>query len=185
MDAILAAAAEVVAEHGVAGATMHAVAKKAKTSVGSMYHFFPDRESLLSALAERHGVAIREINRQLVHLPAATWRQYSVAAAIEALVTPYVAYLRLNPDALLLRHGRNSLEDDADFMRTIRSVLDARLPTLAVPERENAAAMLHAIAAGVMHIGLRMDPQRAGLYLREIPHALTLYLAAVEAAAPR
>lgn len=184
VDAILDAAAEVIAEQGVAGVTMHALARRAKTSIGSMYHFFPDLDSVLNVLSDRHAVAVREINRQLNGVPAEEWQALGAEAAIERLLRPYVEYLRRHGDYLPLMHGRASIEDDADFIRTIRLVLDARMAGLEPTVRENTAVMMHAIAAGAMHAGFKVDPGRADLYLREIPRVLALYLADIEAASP-
>lgn len=183
VDAILDTAAAVIVEEGVAGVTMHALARRARTSIGSLYHFFPDRDSVLEALCERHAAAIAQINRQFGQTSAAVWRQLSVAAAIEHLVKPYVEYLRRRGDYLQLMQKRMSAVDDADFIRTIRYMLDARLPGIEPAERQDHAAMLHAIAAGAMQVGFQADPGRADMYLREIPRVLTMYLADIEAEA--
>lgn len=180
IDAILAATAEMIAEEGVSAVTMHLVAKRARTSVGSMYHFFPDRESLLTALIQGHSAAMRQINQQLKAIPAREWQQLSADEAITRLVTPYVQYIDAHPDFLDVTHGRATREDDADFMLTVRHVLKARLPGLASKQREDYVAVIHAIAAGGMHIGYQNSPQRAPLFLREVPRVLAAYLAQIE-----
>lgn len=180
VEAILDAAAAVIAEEGLAGVTMHVLAKRAQTSIGSMYHFFPDRERVLEMLSERHAAAIQKINRQLYEIPSDDWRQFSAAETIERLVTPYVAYLLNHADFLPLMHGRVSTEREADFIRTIRHVLDARLHKLQPAKREDYAVMLHAIGAGTMHVGFQMNPVLADMYLREIPRVLTAYLTEIE-----
>ena len=160
---------------------MHALARRAKTSIGSMYHFFPDLGSVLNVLSDRHAVAVRAIIRQLNGVPAEEWQALGAEAAIERLLRPYVEYLRRHGDYLPLMLGRASVEDDADFIRTIRHVLDARMAGFEPTVRENTALMMHAIAAGAMHVGFKIDPGRADLYLREIPKVLALYLANIEA----
>lgn len=181
VEVILDAAAAVIVEEGLAAVTMHVLAKRAQTSIGSMYHFFPDRDRVLEMLSERHAVAIQKINQQLYDIPADAWRQFSAADAIERLVTPYVTYLLSHADFLPLMHGRVSIERDADFIRTIRHVLDARLHKLEAVEREGYAVMLHAIGAGTMHVGFQTNPVLADMYLREIPRVLTAYLTEIEA----
>ncbi|PND33689.1 TetR family transcriptional regulator [Achromobacter pulmonis] len=184
VDGILDAAAEVIVKEGLAGVTMHDLARRTQTSIGSLYYFFPDRESVLGALYERHRAASREISRQLAETPGEVWQQLSTADAIERLVTPYVEYLRRHPDFLPLMHSRPS-ESDADFIRTVRQVLDARLPGVKPAERESYAVMLHAVGAGAIWMGVQADLPRIDTYLREIPRVLTAYLAAIEAAARR
>lgn len=181
IEAILQAAAAMAAEGGVAAVTMHLVAKRAQTSVGSMYHFFPDRESLLQILVDRHMAAVRQINEQLIAVPAEVWQSMSTAATIEHLVGPFIEHINRHPDFLAVMHGRDTAEGDADFMRTFRHVLGARLPGITAAALEDYVAVMHAIAAGGMHVGFQSNPHRADLYLREVPRALAAYLARLEA----
>jgi AcrR family transcriptional regulator len=180
IEAILKAAAAMVAEGGVAAVTMHLVAKRAHTSVGSMYHFFPDRESLLQILAQRHMAAVRQINEQLIAVPAEVWQAMTPAATIEHLVGPFIEYINRHPDFLAVMHGRNTSEGDADFMRTFRHALGARLPGITAAVLEGYVAIMHAIAAGGMHMGFQSKSHRADLYLREVPRVLAAYLARIE-----
>ena len=53
MDAILEAAARVFAERGFAAGTTNRIAEHAGVSVGSLYEYFPNKESILVALVER------------------------------------------------------------------------------------------------------------------------------------
>src|SRR5215216_5613088 len=59
IDEILDAAAALIGEVGAEAVTVQALAARAGASKGSMYHFFPDRESVFLALAERHIDALR------------------------------------------------------------------------------------------------------------------------------
>jgi len=75
VDQILDAAESVFAELGVGSATMQVIADRAESSMGSLYHFFPNKESIVEALGARYAEAIRETNEQampldLVSLPA-------------------------------------------------------------------------------------------------------------------
>ena len=53
VDAILEAAARVFAERGFAAGTTNRIAERAGVSVGSLYEYFPNKESILVALVER------------------------------------------------------------------------------------------------------------------------------------
>jgi AcrR family transcriptional regulator len=52
-DAIIEAAAQVVAKLGLAGFNTNAVAARAGTSVGSLYQYFPNKDALMVALIHR------------------------------------------------------------------------------------------------------------------------------------
>ncbi|AFY81180.1 TetR/AcrR family transcriptional regulator [Oscillatoria acuminata] len=54
VNQILDAADGLFAEVGYEGATTNAIAARAGTSIGSLYRFFPDKESILKALATRY-----------------------------------------------------------------------------------------------------------------------------------
>jgi len=54
VDAILAAAAQVLKRKGYAAATTDRIAERAGVSVGSLYQYFPNKDAILVALAERH-----------------------------------------------------------------------------------------------------------------------------------
>src|SRR3954463_6025098 len=59
IDAILDAAAALIGEVGTEAVTVRALGARAGASKGSMSHFFPARESVFRALAERHVAALR------------------------------------------------------------------------------------------------------------------------------
>ncbi|RYF08805.1 MAG: TetR/AcrR family transcriptional regulator [Comamonadaceae bacterium] len=181
VEMILAAASQLIAESGTAAVSIHAVARRAKTSIGSMYHFFPHREGLLDALVQRHLASIRAINEDIAKLSPATWRSLTAQGAVDRLVTPFIAHLRAHPDFLALMHGRVDTQEDAEFIRGIRCMLAARLPQASSQETDDYAAVMHAMAAGGMHVGHERDAARQDVYLREIPRALAAYLALAEA----
>jgi AcrR family transcriptional regulator len=54
------AAASVIAERGFEAATMAEIASRAGALVGSLYHFFPNKEVLADALIQRYGGIIEE-----------------------------------------------------------------------------------------------------------------------------
>lgn len=54
VETILQASARVLVEKGFAQMTTNAVAERAGVSVGSLYQYFPNKESLIVALHERH-----------------------------------------------------------------------------------------------------------------------------------
>ncbi len=54
VEAILEATARVLTEQGYAGTNTNLVAERAGVSVGSVYQYFPNQDSLVTALHERH-----------------------------------------------------------------------------------------------------------------------------------
>lgn len=58
--AVLAAAAAVIGQKGYDGATMAEIALLAQAPIGSLYRFFPNKESLADALTQRYVVLVNE-----------------------------------------------------------------------------------------------------------------------------
>ncbi len=66
VDAIVEAAARVFAERGYAGGSTNRIALTAGVSIGSLYEYFPNKGSILVAVAERHlGRMIADVERLL------------------------------------------------------------------------------------------------------------------------
>jgi AcrR family transcriptional regulator len=53
VEAILDAAARVFERHGYAAGTTNRIAERAGVSIGSVYEYFPNKDAILAALAER------------------------------------------------------------------------------------------------------------------------------------
>lgn len=186
IEAVLDATAELIVEKGLTGVTMHGVARQAQTPIGSMYHFFPDRDSLLKALWDRHVAAFGELEDELAQTDTDTWKALSAAAVIERIMSPHIRYFEQHPDCLILMsvmpHDDEKGKRKSDMLRR---VLDARMPHVKPAERALYVEMIRALAGGALAIKLRPamgDVQLAQRYLREVERALSAYLAAVEAA---
>lgn len=83
-EAILEAAAQVFEREGYARATTNRIAERAGVSIGSLYQYFPNKDAILVALAERH---LEQGNAHLAPLVAAfAANPPSVRAGLELLV---------------------------------------------------------------------------------------------------
>jgi AcrR family transcriptional regulator len=66
VDRILDAAAQEMARVGYEATTTNAIARRAKTSVGSLYQFFPNKEAVLYALTERYVAKMRAMHARVL-----------------------------------------------------------------------------------------------------------------------
>jgi len=84
VERILAAAARIFDERGYRATTTNHVAELAGVSIGSLYQYFPNKDALLVALAERHLVqAAEHFSARLLHLRE---RQPTLAGTVASLV---------------------------------------------------------------------------------------------------
>ena len=81
---ILDAAAYEFAERGVEAATVESIAERAKTSVGSIYQFFPNKLAIYEAIGDQYLEEVRVLFATFVDAKARVpWRQV-VGATIDA-----------------------------------------------------------------------------------------------------
>jgi AcrR family transcriptional regulator len=65
VEALVEAAARLLAERGYHGATTREIAARAGVSVGSLYQYFPSRDALVTAVLERHVAHVLETTGSL------------------------------------------------------------------------------------------------------------------------
>jgi len=185
VDAILDAAAELVAEQGVAGVTVHGVARRARTAIGSMYHFFPDLEAVLGALADRHARTMRADLEALRTAPV-DWGALTLDAAVDGFLDPLLTYIERHPDVLhvLRRPGRDrrrNPELEQIMLQTAAQIVAARTPGASAAARLARASTMLAIVDGVLTRTERVPTPPASTMMRELKRAIVAYLGSNEA----
>src|SRR5437588_706523 len=96
---ILDAAAVEFARVGFDAATTNAIARRAKTSVGSLYQFFPNKEAILVALTEHYLREIRAVHAMVLSDEAA---QLSIPEFFDQLVDRLAQFHNTHPAFLSL-----------------------------------------------------------------------------------
>jgi AcrR family transcriptional regulator len=188
VDAILDAASALLVEGGLAALSVDAVAKRSQTSKSSMYHFFPDRDAIVRALAERHVTTI-ETRGDFGTADAAEWARLTAEEAVDRYLEPFVRYVAEHPDVLPCMRaaarvsGDTAAEAVLDAMALERAerVIAARQPGAKPAERRARAATLYAVTVGTMEVlsRLRGGPPRAAA-ARQLRQVLVGYLALLE-----
>ncbi|KAM3114879.1 TetR/AcrR family transcriptional regulator [Phormidesmis sp. 146-33] len=93
VEAILEATAHILTEEGYDKANTNRIAERAGISIGSLYQYFPNRESLMAALVEQHSDEIaRLVESKPNHLSDAP-----LEIAIPELVKAVIAAHAINP----------------------------------------------------------------------------------------
>jgi AcrR family transcriptional regulator len=191
VGAILDAASALLLEGGLDALSIDAVAKRSKTSKSSMYHFFPDRDAIVRALAERHVATIADY-KGLRSTDTAEWtRLASVEAVVDRYLEPFARYVSEHPDVLPCIQAAMGLAGGAataavlDVMALKRAefVIGARVPHATPAERRAWGATLYAVTIGTMEVMARLSvgrPRRATV-IRELREVLIAYISRLEA----
>ena len=143
VGAVLDAAAAVFAEVGYEEATTNAIARRARTSIGSLYQFFPNKAAVLQALTARYLGQLRAVHDRV--FDAASLR-LPLPAFYDRLIDTLAEFHRANPGFRPLFYGSTTS-----------------------PELAAAAALLHQECVGRAEAAIatraaRLAPERRRLY---------------------
>lgn len=180
---LLEAAVAEFAAAGYEAATMSGIAKRAKSPIGSLYQFFPNKEAVARALRAR----------QIADLECAWTALEPVAkpAAIEAFVTSYVAtmveFVRTHPAFVPLLDAPSStvpLGDRNRLRRKLAAMLQRVRPGLATRAATRCAEVVFQVNKALMGL-YAASPSADRRWLRAEYHELVLDYLARRLAAPR
>ena len=171
---IIDAAARVLAEQGFSGTTTNRIAERAGISVGSLYQYFPSREAVVAAVAERYSERMKASLEALLVQTQSQDLKTSLHQLLRGITDAHGADPELSKiiatelprlgdmawrrdmaargvaiaDALLLAHAQE-LRDDLDVKSAAYVVAKASEAILVSitqsPQNENAAAIEQAL----------------------------------------
>ena len=160
VEAILEGAAQVFEKHGYARTTTDRIAERAGVSVGSLYQYFPNKDAVIVALAERHQEAgLRRVRDLLTDVPVATLAALDLDVLLESFVRDLIVLHRNHPrlHRLLLVEARmpsDQLErlsrQEDELASEVASLLAAH-PEVTVTSPELAAWLLIHAVEGLVH----------------------------------
>ena len=87
------------------------IAEEAGLSIGALYRFFPDKQSIIDAIAVRHVENFKaEVEPRLLKLvvrDVAGLKKFDPARVLDAVVDAYIVYLDEHPDFRTISFGRH------------------------------------------------------------------------------
>src|SRR6202011_217970 len=99
LAAILQAAAEVFDEVGFDAATTNMIARRANTAIGSLYDFFPNKETIAKRMGEQFIVDMQALYDGVL---TGDLVKLSLPEVIDRILDPLVQYHRTHPAFLAL-----------------------------------------------------------------------------------
>lgn len=182
---ILDAAGEIFANVGYEAATTNAIAAHAGMSPGSLYQFFPNKEAIAEALAERyaeqmkatHGMAL---DPALAKLP--------LDEMVDRIVDPLIELSVANPGAKALLTGSDLSPKLAASTRQlhqfviegVEGLIAARVPSMGKRERSRTAEVSVQIFKAILPMVLSAGRSERAAVVRELKSALRGYLESIE-----
>ena len=108
-EAIVEAAARILEEDGLSALTTNRIAERAGVSIGSLYQYFPDKQSVIAHLLRRERAALLE------EVTAVSLGRYDPVAALTALVDAALRHQFARPAmAIELERAERDLELDEE-----------------------------------------------------------------------
>jgi AcrR family transcriptional regulator len=87
------------------------IAEEAGLSIGALYRFFPDKQTIIDAIAVRHVECFKaEVEPKLMKLivrEVSSLRKIDPAVLLDAVIDAYVVYLDAHPDFRTISFGRH------------------------------------------------------------------------------
>ena len=179
---VLDAADEVLASEGANALSTTRVADAAGISVGSLYHYFPDKDAIVEALAVRYWSDFED----LVAGVAETDEREALDDPGGEILNALAAGFRARPGFRALWYGGLRTEKVRDATRPTRAaiarslerILAVHWPDAATAERAIAAQMVVLVGDGLLREAFRLDPDGQPQVLAEGKRVLDAYLAA-------
>ncbi|NUP10923.1 MAG: TetR family transcriptional regulator [Polyangiaceae bacterium] len=151
VEAILQAAAAVLAQGGYDKASTNRIAEAAGVSIGSLYQYFPSKEAVVKALVERHEQRMLGVMR--AHLSDVA--SQDIPTIVRALIDGLLDAHRVDPrlQKVLLEHsgGHTSSSIDDAVESLVRTAMETKKAELDVADLDAAAFILVTSVRTVCH----------------------------------
>lgn len=182
---ILDAAAGVFAQVGFETATTNAIAAAAGISPGSLYQFFPNKEAIAQALADRFVAQMRAAHAAA--FDSTDFAKTSLDELLDRVVDPILAFNLANPGfkAIFARPDMPAgLAAAAQPIQTallgrVERILTARAPELPTDERVRSARVLIQIFQAMVPLVLATEESERDAVVRELKKVMLGYLAPI------
>jgi AcrR family transcriptional regulator len=166
-------------EIGYEATTMTAIAERSGSGIGTLYHYFPDKQSMAFALFNQYTQKVEAYWKPLIEHAEAL----SHTAFAESFLERVVEFLRERPAYLQLLAAPIRVSRDPAARRTLRiaiaNAFRAKDPSLASEKAMLAANISLQMVKGMTTLYAEASLREKPLIIAEFKKALTLYLGSV------
>lgn len=162
VEQILDAAEAVFSEIGVDATSMQAIADRAGASVGSLYHFFPNKDALVEALGMRYADRVSRTNEEampleLAHLPAEELFDRVLSAQMRFIAsTPAFEAVQdaIHRNCPAVKDAMNNA-----LVGHVTKFLAVRYPTVTPARRQVSAIVSVSAVHALVHLAAQVPPE--------------------------
>jgi AcrR family transcriptional regulator len=172
----LQAAAELFSEIGFEATTMQAIADRCESSIGALYNYFPDKQSVAATLLSRYAEELQwRLQSLMEHSEKLSTAQFAgvFIDCIIQLAQDRPAYLNLHSAPIRFRR-------DPAARKALRSIIlnafRTKNPALSSERALLAANVALQIVKGMINVYLESDTKTKALVVAEFRRVLSSYL---------
>jgi len=182
VDKIIEIASKLFLEKGFDGTTTNEIARQADISIGSLYQYFNNKESIVEALADRYVEALREVTASVVETDVA---DMTTATAVDALLDPILRFHLSYPEFRMLWLGTEVSPELKASMRTmdeevvgrVEELLKTRVPGIAPDSARIVVTVMEVAVKSLLTLIGRSDSvEFKARTATEVKRMLTLYI---------
>lgn len=176
LASFLDAAADLFVEAGFEAATMTAIAERSGASIGTLYHYFPDKRAVASALVRQYAGEIEAQWKPLMEqAPKLTPQQFG-----ELFIERMTQFVRERPAYLALLSAPTRFSRDPAARQALRSMIahafKAKNPKLSNERALLAANVALQITKGMVALYNECASKDKTPVIAEFKRVMTLYL---------
>jgi AcrR family transcriptional regulator len=181
VEAILDAAARILVRNGYNALTTNFVAEKAGVSIGSLYQYFPNKESLLGELMRRHTLVLEDGIEAVASQGQSSLLEDVVRAAIEHTVRAHLVDPALHR-ALSGLPPLGKLDWEAKLAERmaarVKAAFVARRSEIVAPDLDLAVYIVLRGVEAIVHNAAteRLSDLKSGALTEEVTRMLVSYL---------
>ncbi len=160
MSVILEASARILESDGLQGFNTNAIATRAGVSIGSLYQYFPNKDSILLALIGRFEETLHDAALNALQGERGQELEPHLRLLVRALVTAHYDRPRLNRVLEAEEERLGSGADSAAFHARVLQLLQDHKNQLAVPVSAATERTVMAILRALVDLGLASGASR-------------------------
>jgi len=177
VETILACATKLIGEVGVQGAKTSEIARRAKISLPSLYRYFPNKSSIIKALAQQHIAKLDVLMKGFVE-------HFDLDEGFDQLIDVYAEFYRNEPGYKEIWSGVESMPELQeldlgelyDNARDLSVVAHQNFPQVAEYKLWLICVMLPRVCGSVLRLVMTMDKSQETAMLVELKIMVKTYL---------